>query len=155
MVEFGHYPPAGFPGGGEFLVAFFECLAQVEDLLAEAVGLFAESSSIGWGPSPVRSLIWVPSSSDRRCSRLRAWRPCQWSLAAHRFPAAGLMAGMPSMTVCPVARIAVTARWICVRSSSLRVSGSEASVRSERDHFGRVTLARIAGRSHQRDPPRR
>jgi hypothetical protein len=49
VVEFGHHPPAGFPGCGEFLVAFFERALQVEDLRAEAVGLFAEGSNIGRG----------------------------------------------------------------------------------------------------------
>ena len=52
VVELGHQPPVGFPGGGEFLVAFFECLAQVEDLLAQAVGLFAEGGCIVGGAEP-------------------------------------------------------------------------------------------------------
>ena len=52
VVEFGHQPPVGFPGGGEFLVAFVECLAQVEDLLAQAVGLFAEGGFIVGGAEP-------------------------------------------------------------------------------------------------------
>ena len=52
MVELGHQPPVGFPGGGEFFVAFVECLAQVEDLLAQAVGLFAEGGCVVGGAEP-------------------------------------------------------------------------------------------------------
>jgi hypothetical protein len=39
-------------GGSEFLVAFFECFAQLKDLLVEAVDLVAQSSSISRGAEP-------------------------------------------------------------------------------------------------------
>ncbi len=52
VVELSHQPPVGFAGGGEFLLAFFECLAQVEDLLAQAVGVFAEGGCVVGGAEP-------------------------------------------------------------------------------------------------------
>src|SRR2546430_10023124 len=52
VVELSHHPPVGFPGGGEFLVSFFKCLAQVEDLLAQAAGLLAEGGCIVGGAEP-------------------------------------------------------------------------------------------------------
>jgi hypothetical protein len=52
VVEFGHHPPAGFPGGGEFLVAFFERAPQIEDLLAELFHLFLEGSGVRRGAEP-------------------------------------------------------------------------------------------------------
>jgi hypothetical protein len=63
VVEFGHHPPAGFPGCGEFLVAFFERALQVEDLLAEAVGLRMErcdmSSRSTSGATPASACHWA------------------------------------------------------------------------------------------------
>ena len=49
MVELGHHAAASLPGGSEFLVTFLQRPPQVENLLAEAVSLFADSSDIGCG----------------------------------------------------------------------------------------------------------
>jgi hypothetical protein len=52
VVEFGHHPPVGFPGGGEFLLAFFQGSAQVEGLLAEGAGLLAKGGEVGGRAEP-------------------------------------------------------------------------------------------------------
>jgi hypothetical protein len=49
VVELGHQPPVGFPGGGEFLLAFFGAASQVEVLLLEGLDLVLQRGDIGRG----------------------------------------------------------------------------------------------------------
>jgi hypothetical protein len=49
VVELGHQPPVGFPGGGEFLVAFFGVASQVEVLLLEGLDLVVQRGDVGRG----------------------------------------------------------------------------------------------------------
>src|SRR4029077_10330884 len=47
-----HHLPVGFAGGGEFLVAFFEGVPQVEDLVARLLHLSPEDGGAARGTEP-------------------------------------------------------------------------------------------------------
>jgi len=46
-VELVHQPPAGLARCGEFLVAFFQCPAEIDDSLALGVKLSLDSGTAG------------------------------------------------------------------------------------------------------------
>lgn len=48
-VELVHQPPVGLPGGGKFLLAFFQELSQVQDGLLLGLQLVVEGSGAGGG----------------------------------------------------------------------------------------------------------